>query len=180
MAAGTLIGAAVAHVAPPDVFQGAFVVVASIVAAKLLLGKPKWRLGEVLPGGWLLRAYGGFVGFVASLMGIGGGAISTLLLTLYAVPIHRAIATSAGVGVLISIPGTIGYIAAGWGKAGLPPDALGFISPVAFALIVPATLLTAPVGANLAHRLPRRILEILFGSFLMSVSIRFLVAMITA
>ncbi|WP_108661822.1 sulfite exporter TauE/SafE family protein [Acuticoccus kandeliae] len=173
---GVSLGAFIAHYAPPEVFQFAFIIVASLMSTKLLFGRQSWRLGDDLPGRPVLATVGAVIGTLSSLMGIGGGAISTVFLTLYGRPIHNAVATSAGVGVLISIPGTIGYILAGWGKAGLPPDALGFVSLLGFALIVPTTLLTAPLGVNLAHRLSRRTLEVMFGSFLVIVCVRFVIA----
>jgi uncharacterized membrane protein YfcA len=118
------------------------------------------------------------VGLFSALMGIGGGAISNLIMTLHGRPIHQAVATSAAVGVLISIPGSIGYVLAGWGKTGLPIGSLGFVSLLGFALIVPTTLLTTGFGVRLAHRLSRRSLERAFGCFLALVSLRFLLLLI--
>jgi uncharacterized membrane protein YfcA len=126
-----------------------------------------------------MRAYGVLVGLVSALMGIGGGAVSNLILTLHNVPIHRAVSTSAGVGVLIAIPGTLGYMAAGWGRADLPPDALGYVSLATFVLTIPTSLLTTRFGVALAHRLTRRHLETAFGLFLMAVCMRFLWAIVT-
>ncbi|WP_108662694.1 sulfite exporter TauE/SafE family protein [Acuticoccus kandeliae] len=173
---GALCGATVARFAAPEVFQAAFVVFGTVISAKLLFGKEHWRVATEMPRGWILRFYGFFIGAVSSLMGIGGGAISTLVMTLHNRPIHQAVATSAGVGALIAVPGALGYVAAGWGKPGLPADALGFVSLIAFALTVPATLVTTPMGVALAHRLPRRWLEVLFGLFLATVAIRFMIA----
>jgi len=91
------------------------------------------------------------------------------------VAIHNAVATSSGLGVLISIPGAVGYIAAGWSKmASLPPLSLGFVSLLGFALIAPTSTLVAPFGARLAHSMPKRRLEIAFGVFLVIVSARFI------
>ena len=175
---GVVLGAWVARYAEPEVFQLVFVVVGAINAAKLLFGRASWRLGDALPGGIGLRAYGFAIGLASALMGIGGGALSTLVLTLYGRPIHQAVATSSGMGVLISIPGAIGYVVAGWGRAGLPVGSLGFVSVLAFLLVVPTALLTAGIGVNLAHALPRRRLEVLFGLFLALVCLRFLVAIL--
>lgn len=171
---GVLLGAAIARVAEPQVFQMVFVGVAAINAAKLLSGGSGWRLRDSLPGKAALRAYGAGVGLVSALMGIGGGAVSNLILTLHNVPIHRAVSTSAGVGVLIAIPGTVGYMLAGWGRPDLPADALGFVSLATFALTIPASLLTTRFGVALAHRLSRRHLELAFGLFLLAVCLRFL------
>lgn len=175
---GVLVGAWVARYAEPEVFQGVFVVVAAINAAKLLFGRESWRIAEGLPGGLGLRAYGFVIGLASALMGIGGGALSTLVLTLYGRPIHQAVATSSGMGVLISVPGALGYVVAGWGKAGLPVGSLGFVSLFAFLFVVPMALLTAGIGVNLAQALPRRRLEVLFGLFLALVCLRFLVAIL--
>jgi uncharacterized protein len=81
------------------------------------------------------------------------------------------------VGVLIAVPGTIGYVLAGLGRDGLPPDAVGFVSLAAFALTIPTSLLTTRFGVALAHRMSRRSLEIAFGVFLLLVALRFLYAL---
>jgi len=171
---GVAIGATIARFAPPVVFQAVFVAVASLNAVKLLTGGRGWSLGHALPGKFGMRLGGGIIGLASSIMGIGGGALSNLFLTLYGVPIHRAVATSAGVGVLIAIPGTVGFVLAGLGQSDLPPGSLGFVSLAAFALTIPTSLLTTKFGVALAHRLSRRSLEIAFGSFLLLVAARFL------
>lgn len=175
---GVSLGAVIASVAPPAVFQAVFVLVATINATKLLTGGKGWQLAETLPGRWAMRAAGAVIGLVSAIMGIGGGAVSNLYLTLHGVPIHRAISTSAGVGVLIAIPGTIGYILAGLGQEGLPPTSLGFVSGAAFALTIPTSLLTTRLGVALAHKLSRRSLELAFGSFLALVALRFVYALV--
>lgn len=176
--AGVVIGSVVARFAEPQVFQLVFAAVAAVNAAKLLSGGSGWRLSDSLPGKAVLRSYGAGVGLVSALMGIGGGAVSNLILTMHNVPIHRAVSTSAGVGVLIAIPGALGYMAAGWGRADLPPDAIGFVSLATFALTIPTSLLTTRFGVALAHRLTRRRLELLFGFFLVAVCLRFLLAIL--
>jgi uncharacterized protein len=175
---GVAVGSVIARYAEPQVFQLVFAVVAAVNAAKLLSGGSGWRLRDSLPGKAVLRLYGAGVGLVSALMGIGGGAVSNLILTLHNVPIHRAVSTSAGVGVLIAIPGTLGYMAAGWGRSDLPPDAVGFVSLATFALTIPTSLLTTRFGVALAHRLSRRRLELLFGLFLAAVCLRFLLAVL--
>lgn len=170
---GVLAGSAIARHADPVVFQLVFIFVALVNAAKLLLGGAGWRLREGLPARGVLRAYGGGIGVLSALMGIGGGAITNLILTLHGYDIRRAISTASGVGVLIALPGTIGYVAAGWGKDGLPGDALGYVSLMTFALTIPTTLLTTRLGVRLAHSLPKRALETAFGLFLLTVCVRF-------
>jgi uncharacterized membrane protein YfcA len=171
---GVAAGALIARVADPWVFKLVFVLVAGLNAAKLLLGGQGWRLRDGLPGPTTLRLYGAVTGFLSALMGIGGGAITNLILTLHGVPIHRAVSTGAGVGVLIALPATLGYVFAGWGKDGLPIDATGYVSWLTVLATVPTTLLTTRAGVALAHRLSRRALETAFGLFLLAVSARFL------
>lgn len=175
---GVLVGAVIARYARPEVFQLVFVAVAAVNATKLLAGGSGWRLRDSLPSRAALRVYGGGVGLVSALMGIGGGAVSNLILTLHNVPIHRAVSTSAGVGVLIAIPGTLGYMMAGWGRTDLPADAIGFVSLATFALTIPTSLLTTRFGVALAHRLSRQHLERAFGLFLLAVCLRFLWAIL--
>lgn len=170
---GVLAGAIVARHAEPWVFKVAFILVAGVVSVKMLRGTG-WTISSSLPGRIIMSAYGIIIGFVSALMGIGGGAISNLALSLHGTPMHRAIATSAGVGVLISLPAALGYVYAGWGKPGLPPDAIGYISTLAFLCLLPTSFLTARLGVSVAHRLSKRRLELLFGMFLAIVCLRFI------
>lgn len=175
---GVLLGSLVARWAPAGVFKGVFAAVAFVSAIRLLFGRDSWRLPGELRVGPLMRAYGVLIGVLSVLMGIGGGQLSNLFMTLYGRPIHQAIATSAGLGVIISIPGAIGAIWAGWPQmAKLPPLSLGYVSMLAFALMVPTSMWTAPIGAHLAHRLSKRRLEVAFGVFLLLVSLRFVVSL---
>jgi uncharacterized membrane protein YfcA len=165
--------------APGGVFKLAFAVIAAFIACKLLFGREAWRLGSELPGGMLDRLYGFVVGLCASLMGISGGSISNLVLTLYGKPLRNAVATSAGLGVPITIAGTLGYMAAGWQyQAQMPPYSIGFVSAIGVVLMAPVSSLTAVYGVRLAHWLPRRALEIGFGLFLLTASVRFLLSLL--
>jgi uncharacterized protein len=176
---GVFLGAYVARYAPPSLFKIVFVGVATLTAAKLFLGGDKWRIGDVVPTGLPMRMYGGTIGLLSSLMGIGGGQLSNVFLTAYGRPIHNAIATSAGLGILVSVPGAIGYVFAGWTKmAALPPLSVGYVSLIGLLLIAPTSSFFAPYGARLAHRLPKRKLEIGFGIFMVVVSLRFVWSML--
>jgi uncharacterized membrane protein YfcA len=176
---GVAAGSIIAAFAPGGVLKFAFVLIASVIAFKLLFGRDSWQLADDLPGRASMIAYGMFVGLASSLMGISGGSISNMILTLYGKPIHKAVATSAGLGVPITIAGTIGYILAGLPQQSLmPPFSLGFVSLIGFALMAPVSSLTAPYGARLAHALSKRRLEIAFGCFLLAVCIRFTFSLI--
>lgn len=174
---GVLTGSAIARYADAALFQIVFVVVASTNAAKMLLGG-NWQLSDTLPGRTVTAVSGAVIGLLSALMGIGGGAISNLFLSLHGRSMREAVSTSAGVGVLIAIPGTLGYMAAGWGKPGLPFDAIGYVSILTLAITLPTTLLTTRFGAGLAHSIPKERLTRLFGLFLLCVSVRFVFALI--
>ena len=176
---GVACSAAIAAFAPPVVMKLAFVVIASLIGLKFLLASDRWNLGNELPGSVPMALYGFGIGFAGTLMGVSGGAISTIVLTLYGKPIHSAVATSAGVAVPITIAGTVGFILAGFPhQAELPPLSLGFVSLIGLAVTAPIASFVAPYGAHLAHRLSRRTLEVAFGSYLLLVSLRFLVGVV--
>jgi uncharacterized membrane protein YfcA len=176
---GVVCGAVIAAFAPAAVFKIAFVVIAAFIAVKFLFAGDRWNLADELPGTATMSVYGFGIGLAGSLMGVSGGSLSNIVLTLYGKPIHNAVATSAGLGVPITIVGTIGYIAAGWPReALLPPLSLGFVSLIGLAIIAPLSSLTAPYGARLAHNLSHRTLEITLAIYLLLVSARFLVSLI--
>ena len=177
---GVLGGSFIARYAPPDVFKAVFVAVAFASAMRLLFASDRWKLGDTMPGPFLMRIYGLIIGVLSSLMGIGGGQLSSLFMTFYGRPIHQAVATSSGLGILISIPGALGYIYAGWPKMDmLPPLSLGYVSFIGFLLFIPTSIWTAPIGARLAHRLSKRRLEVAFGIFLLVVCARFFWSLIS-
>jgi len=183
---GVIVGSLIARYAPERLFKIVFVVVDFSAAARLLLARENWRLGDDVPTGPVMRAIGFAVGLVSTLMGIGGGLFANLVMTFYGRPIHQAVATSAGLAVIISIPGAIGYVYAGWPVAALYPEvtllqwplALGYVSLIGAILVMPTTLLTAPLGVRVAHALSKRRLEIAFGCFLLLVGGRFLVSLL--
>ena len=171
---GVMVGSYIARYAPADLFKIVFVVVATISAIRLLFAADRWKFGEDMPGKPLMVAYGSVIGVLSALMGIGGGQLSSLFMTFYGRPIHQAVATSSGLGVLISIPGALGFIYAGWPKMDiLPPLSLGYVSLIGMILFIPTSIWTAPIGARLAHRLSKRKLEVAFGIFLLVVCARF-------
>jgi uncharacterized membrane protein YfcA len=177
---GVAVGSLAAAVAPAGLFKIAFVVIAGIIATKLLLDRESWIIGSELPGRAVMRGYGFLIGLASSLMGISGGSLVTVLLTLYRKTIHQAVATASGIGVPITIAGTVGYALAGLPhQALLPPLSIGFVSVIGVVMIAPISSYVAPLGARLSHRLPRRWLEIGFGLFLLTASARFLFSLLS-
>ena len=176
---GVAVGSVIASFAPPPVFKTAFLVFVTFIAVRMLYGGERWKLGTELPGRGLLAVYGFITGLFSSLVGVSGGAISNAVLTLYGRPMHQAVGTSAGVGVPITIAGTIGYMLAGWPHlAQLPPLSIGFVSLIGFVLMAPVSSFTTSYGVRLAHWLPRRKLEIAFGIFLVIVAVRMAASMV--
>jgi uncharacterized protein len=183
---GVIAGSVTARYAPERLFKYVFVVVAWSAAARLLLAREDWKFGDELPKGPLMRLYGFLVGILATLMGVGGGLYSNLLMTFYGRPIHQAVATSSALAVLISIPGALGYVYAGWPVAARFPEvaalqlpfALGYVSLIGAVLVMPTSLLTAPLGARAAHAMSKRTLEMAFGIYMFIVGGRFLISLL--
>jgi uncharacterized protein len=186
--AGVLTGSVIARYAPERLFKVVFVMVAWSAAARLLLARQTWTLGDDLPKGPLMRVYGFFVGLLATLMGVGGGLFANLLMTFYGRPIHQAVATSSAIAVLVSIPGALGYVYAGWPAAARFPDvaalhlpfALGYVSLIGAVLVMPTSLLTAPLGVKVAHAMSKRTLEIAYGCYMVIVGSRFAISLLSA
>ncbi|WP_321335989.1 sulfite exporter TauE/SafE family protein [Breoghania sp.] len=171
--AGAIIASFVAAYVSGAELKGIFAFVALIIAIRMLFNRESWRIGNEIPGNPVRAICGALMGFFSTMMGVGGGVMNNTFMTLFGRPIHQAVATSSGVGILISIPGTIGLIIAGWGEPELPPFSLGYINLLGVALVIPVTFFAAPVGVRVAHALPKRVLEICFGVFLLTVSARF-------
>jgi len=169
---GVLIGSLIADLVNGETLTLIFAVFALVFAANLGFVKESWDLGRPVPVGLGGTAIAGAMGTLSTLMGIGGGTFGVTALSLFGVPIHRAVATAAGFGLVIAIPGTIGYMVGGWGEPLRPPFSLGFVNLIGFALIVPATWLAAPLGVRIAHAMSRVTLRRVFAVFLVVASIR--------
>src|SRR5438105_12922476 len=183
---GVIAGSVTARYAPERLFKIVFVGVAWTAAARLILARDSWKLGEAFPEGLVMKLYGLVVGLLSTLMGIGGGLFLNLLMTFYGRPIHQAVATSSALAVLISIPCTIGYVYAGWPAAARYPEvtalqlpfALGYVSLICAVLVMPRSLLTAPLGVRAAHAMSKRRLEMAFGLYLFVVGGRFVISLL--
>ena len=132
-------------------------------------------ISEKMPGPVATAAIAGGLGVFSSLLGIGGGTIAITVMTLCSRTIHRAIATASGIGTLIAIPTAIGFAIIGWphmAKVGaLPWGSLGFINVPAAIAIASMSILTAPLGVAAAHRLPPAPLKMVFGGYLVVISL---------
>jgi uncharacterized membrane protein YfcA len=164
-------GSLLASHAPLAVLAGIFGAVALIIAAKMLLPLDHLRFAEQLPRGVAGNVLAALIGGVSAVMGIGGGTLAVPTLNLCGYPIHRAVGTASFFGLLISVPGTIGYLLAR-PETGLPWLTVGFVSIAGLAVIGPGSMLTATLGARAAHALSRRRLSQAFGVFLLFVGSR--------
>lgn len=172
IALGAVAGVLVVAQLRTQVLQVIFGVMVFAIACYMAFGKASWRLSDQLPGGRFRAWFGPLMGFVSVLLGIGGGSIGTPMLTLHGVPIHRAVATSAGFGVTIAAPSALAFLLTPVPQA--PPFTLGAVNLPAFLIVIATTLVTAPWGAALAHRLDPAKLKRIFAGFLMIVALNML------
>lgn len=163
---GVLIGTLLGIVVHGDAHTAVFAVIAAAVAVNMAFTRVDWRLRDSFPTGKRRHSIGAFIGGVSAMMGIGGGTVGVPILSMFGAPIRGAVATASAFGVVIAIPATIGFVYGGWGHPHLPPLSLGYVNLIGFALIVPASLLAAPWGVQLAHAIPPLLLKRLFAVFL--------------
>lgn len=166
-------GSLLASHAPLAVLAGIFGSVALLIALKMLLPLDHWRVTDRVPGGVMGGAMASLIGGISAVMGIGGGTLAVPTLNLCGYPIHRAVGTAAFFGLLISVPGTLGYLLAR-PETGLPWLTVGFVSVTGLLVIGPGSMLTATWGVRAAHALSRRRLAQAFGAFLLIVGTRML------
>ena len=169
---GAIVGVAVATQLRSVVLQALFGGLGVCIGLYMAFGKSDWRLGSEMPKG-AFRAIGSpIIGFLSVLMGIGGGSFGVPTMTLFGVPIHRAVATASGYGVIIALPAVVGFLFADIEVA--PPLTVGAVNLGAFGVVVCMTLITAPWGAALAHRMNPKPLKRVFGFFLILVALNML------
>lgn len=161
---GAIAGVLVAALVKSIVLQAVFGILAGVAGLYMAFARPDWRLGDQMPDQPLRGVYASILGFFSALMGIGGGTFGVPLMSLYNFPIHRAVATASGIGILIALPAVIGFAALPITDA--PPLTLGAVNIPAFAAVVGTTMITTPMGANLAHRMNAAPLKRAFALFL--------------
>lgn len=172
--AGAFLGVLVAASLRSATLQLLFGVLALMVGIYMTVSRPHWRLGPEMPKGILRLVLSPVMGFLSVLMGIGGGSFGVPVMTLHGVPIHRAVATAAGFGVIIAVPSVIGFLLVQVDPATRPPLTVGAVNFVAFGVVVAMTLLTAPLGVRLAHAMDPARLKRAFAVFLTLVALNML------
>jgi uncharacterized membrane protein YfcA len=174
---GTFLGSCFASILSTEVLKIFFVIFLYFVAIQILTNK-KPKASRELPGLPGMFAAGNVIGFVSSLVGIGGGTLSVPFMVWCNVVVHHAIGTSAANGLPISIAGTIGYVFNGWGVPNLPEYSIGYVYTPALLGIAAISVLTAPLGVKLAHSLPVDKLKKIFAVLLMVVGTKMLLSIV--
>jgi uncharacterized protein len=177
VAIGVIAGTLIAYLSSSVALRWVWVVFGSLLALKFAFGRDDWRLSDRLPGSPVLEGVAVAIGTVSTLMGIGGATFTVPFLTLHGKPLLQSVATATGIGLVIAVPGVLGYIWSGWGADGLPPWSLGYVHAAAL-LIMPLSVFAAPFGVRLAHGISKRKLELAFAVFLTFVVVRFLSTLI--
>jgi uncharacterized membrane protein YfcA len=173
VAGGALIGSLLAGNLSGSVLKAIFAVIALVIALNLFQ-KKQFVLDTKLPAKLKVWSVVGLIGLFSAMMGIGGGVFFTSYLTAYSLPMLSAVGTSASLGLMIALPGVIGYIFSGWNSISLPPLSYGYFSLAGFLCIIPMTMVMVPQGAKLAHSLDKEKLKRWFAIFLLLISLRML------
>ncbi len=171
---GTFVGGLMAGLFSGDVLRIVFAAMAFLIAANIVFGLQTKAMGHLNGSSLTHRLSALVVGYISSLMGIGGGSLTVPTLVAFGATMHAAVGTSAAIGVAIAISGTLGFIISGWGASGLPPLSLGYINLVALVLVAVLAAVFAPLGAALAHRLDQKTLKYVFAAFLVLVGLNML------
>ncbi|MEO0713433.1 MAG: sulfite exporter TauE/SafE family protein [Pseudomonadota bacterium] len=128
------------------------------------------QVSDEMPKGFGRASLASFLGGFSALLGIGGGTIAVLTMTMCGRPIHQAVATAAGFGVIIAVPGAFGFALLGYNEANLPYGSFGYVNVIAVVAITAMTFITAPLGARAAHSLNAAALKRVFGVYLVATS----------
>jgi uncharacterized membrane protein YfcA len=175
--AGGLVGSGIASVIPRGLFAALFTGVVYLAATNILLGR-KPRASRQVPGVIGMFMMGFLISAVSAIGALGGAFITVPFLMYCNVPMLQAIGTAAAVGFPIGLAGTVGFVFTGWGQPGTPGPSLGYVYLPALAGILIASVLTAPLGARLAHRIPTTRLKQIFAIVLYLFATRMLVSLL--
>lgn len=174
IAIGAVIGVVIAGGMRTDALMLIFGILGTVIGLYLAFGRDNWRFGDQMPTGIGRAITAPVIGFLSVLMGIGGGSFGVPLMRLYNVPIHRAVGTASGFGLMIAIPSVIGFLLQGWGSPGLPPWTIGLVNLPAFLIVIGVTMVTTTWGVRLAHAIDPKPLKLAFAVFIMVMALNML------
>lgn len=164
---GSILGVVAANGLRGQVLMVIFGVLGMIVGLYLAFGRASWRLGDTMPTGLRRAITGPVLGVLSVLMGIGGGSFGVPLMSLYGVPIHRAVATASGFGLMIAVPSVVAFLLVPGMAENRPPLTIGQVNLVGFVVVVAMTLITTPWGVRLAHAMDAKPLKRAFAVFIL-------------
>lgn len=172
--AASLLGGLSARYYSGDILRLVFGFVALFLALNLALPIQKFLMARFANSDAAHRIVAAVIAYVSALMGIGGGSLSVPTLNAFGHTMQKAAGTSSALGVVLAVPGVVGFVLSGQGVSGLPPFSLGYVNVPAFLFVGLLAAAVAPLGAALAHKMPQRSLKIAFGLFLALVGVRML------
>ena len=175
---GALIGGFIGKFFGANDLKYIFGLVALLVAINMFIKNPV-KIRDSLPLSKFINFFvSGIIGFTSSLMGVGAGTIGVPALVSFSMSIHKAIGTAAALGLFISVPATIGLAFSGFEVPNRPPMSIGFVNLIALFIMVPLTILFAPIGVKIAHLINQSVLKRVFGMFLIITSVKMLSSII--
>ena len=171
LAIGVFAATSVANGLSSDTLKMVFATAILLFAFMMMANHDKWKFGEEMPKQPVPTMAGVGVGVISALTGIGGATLNVPFMSMYGVKTHRAVGSASAMGVVISIPGVIGYIYNGWGVQDVPPFSLGYVNYLAWICVIPASIMVAPLGAKVAHKVSVKRLKIIFACFMVLVAL---------
>ena len=171
---GVVLGTIIADKLDAASMKMIFAVALIILATIMVINPSRFDLLKNVPGQPWSGLAGIFIGGLSTLMGIGGATISVPYMSICGVKMHKAVGTASALGMVISVPAAIGFMVIGNGQEGMPPLSVGYVNFLAWLLIIPFSVMAAPLGAKAAHALPVNSLRLAFAVFMVFVSLRML------
>lgn len=175
---GVVIGTLIAKVVDGSSLRLVYAGAVICVGLFILWSRRNPELRLPWPGDAVTGGYGVITGILSTLMGIGGGTFIASYMAFFGRSMHQAVGTAAAIGPVIALPAMAGFMWAGFGSELVPPGSVGFVSLFGAALMLPLSVLAAPLGVRAAHGMERDRLELVFALFLILVGLRFLVSVI--
>lgn len=169
---GVILGTIIAGYANGNLLTLVFASLALLVAANMAFRPDNVHISKSLPKAPFKQLIALFIGGFSAMMGIGGGTFTVPILTLFNYPIRKAVGTAAAIGLIIAVPGTIGFLISGLDATNLPPGNIGYVNILGFLVIFPMAALFAPFGAKIAHQINASLLKKAFAFFLFLTSAR--------
>ena len=174
IAAGAILGVLAADRLPSDALVLIFGVLGLGIGIQIGFGRETGRAGAAMPTGAVRAVAAAAVGFLSVLMGIGGGSFGVPLLRHFGAPIHRAVGTASGFGLVIAVPSVIGFLLTGWGAPERPPGTVGLVNLPALGLVIAASMPATALGVRLAHAMDPRPLRRVFAAFIIMMALNML------